>query len=245
MRVAQPPARGVALPPAEPVIELIEDELRASAHPAVESQHEPSKPPSRIGLLGGTFDPPHIGHLVLAMIAAEEVGLERIIFIPAGLPPNKQGRPISSAADRLLLTRLAIAGDPCFDLSPIEVERPGVSYTVDTVAELREIYGEGTELFLVMAADSLAQIESWREPERLLSMVEWVVGPRPGFELPTREALADRWGRDHERIHILDAPAVSISSSAVRARVAEGRSIRYLVPRAVEEHIASRQLYRR
>ena len=96
-----------------------------------------------------------------------------------------------------------------------------------------------------MAADSLAQIESWREPERLLSMVEWVVGPRPGFELPTRDALADRWGRDHERIHILDAPAVSISSSVVRARVAEGRSIRYLVPRAVEEHITSRQLYRR
>ena len=201
--------------------------------------------PRRIGALGGTFDPPHLGHLLLAVAAAEQLELDRVLFIPAGVPPHKQERSVSSSTDRLLMTRLAIAGDPCFELSPIEIERPGVSYTVDTVEELASKYGEGVDLFLVMAVDSLAHVDTWREPDRLLELAQWAVGPRPGWPMPSREALAGRYGARHERIHLLDGPAMAISSSDVRARVAARRSIRYLVPRAVEEHVAARGLYRR
>ncbi|MFN2484853.1 MAG: nicotinate-nucleotide adenylyltransferase [Candidatus Limnocylindria bacterium] len=203
-----------------------------------------AREPSRIGLLGGTFDPPHFGHLVLATIAAEQHQLDRVVFIPAGVPPHKQDQPVSGTTDRLLLTRLAIAGDPYFDLSPLEVERPGVSYTVDTVEQMREIYGDAVELFLVMATDSLAQVDSWRDPDRLLELTEWVVGPRPGSPAPTRQVLMDRFGDRNDRIHLVDGPSLAISSSDLRARVAAGRSIRYLVPAAVEEQIAARGLYR-
>jgi nicotinate-nucleotide adenylyltransferase len=198
----------------------------------------------RIGVLGGTFDPPHVGHLWLATLAADALALDRVLFMPASQPPHKRGRRLSAAADRLLMTRLAIAGDPTFELSPLEMERPGPSFTVDSVEELRRIYG-GSALFLLMAADSLAQIDTWREPDRLLSMIEWAVGPRPGSQLPGRAALRERFGRAAARIHLLDGPSLDVSASEIRRRVAAGRAIRYLVPVAVERHIAERGLYRR
>jgi nicotinate-nucleotide adenylyltransferase len=200
--------------------------------------------PERIGVLGGTFDPPHVGHLWLATLAADALALDRVLFMPASQPPHKRGRRLSAAADRLLMTRLAIAGDPAFELSPLEMERPGPSFTVDSVEELRRIYG-GSALFLLMAADSLAQIDTWREPDRLLSMIEWAVGPRPGSQLPGRAALRERFGRAAARIHLLDGPSLDVSASQIRRRVAAGRAIRYLVPVAVERHIAERGLYRR
>jgi nicotinate-nucleotide adenylyltransferase len=151
---------------------------------------------------------------------------------------------MSSATDRLLMTRLAIARDGAFELCPIEMERPGPSFTVDSIAELQRLYPDSM-LFLVMAADSLAQIDTWREPDRLLSLVEWAVGPRPGSPLPGRSALRERFGRSASRIHLLDGPSLDVSASAIRRRVAAGRAIRYLVPVAVEQHIADRGLYRR
>jgi nicotinate-nucleotide adenylyltransferase len=197
----------------------------------------------RIGILGGTFDPPHVGHLWLATLAADAMGLERVLFMPAAQPPHKQGRVITSAANRLLMTRLAIGSESLFELSLIEMERSGPSFTVDSVEELRVLY-EGATLFLVMAADSLAQIDGWHEPDRLLSLVEWVVGPRPGIELPERAALEERFGVAAQRIHLVDGPALDISSSEIRDRVAAGRAIRYLVPRVVEELISEQHLYR-
>lgn len=197
----------------------------------------------RIGILGGTFDPPHVGHLWLATLAADAMGLERVLFMPAAQPPHKQGRVITSAANRLLMTRLAIGSESLLELSLIEMERSGPSFTVDSVEELRVLY-EGATLFLVMAADSLAQIDGWHEPDRLLSLVEWVVGPRPGIELPDRAALEERFGVAAERIHLVDGPALDISSSEIRDRVAGGRAIRYLVPRVVEELISEQHLYR-
>ncbi|HSM38375.1 MAG TPA: nicotinate-nicotinamide nucleotide adenylyltransferase, partial [Candidatus Limnocylindrales bacterium] len=143
-----------------------------------------------------------------------------------------------------LMTRLAIAGDEAFELCPIEMERPGPSFTVDSVAELLSLYPEA-KLFLLMAADSLAQIDSWRDPERLLSMVEWAVGPRPGSPPPERARLEERFGSDASRIHLLDGPSLDVSASEVRRRVAAGQAIRYLVPVAVEELITDRGLYRR
>jgi nicotinate-nucleotide adenylyltransferase len=201
--------------------------------------------PTRIGVLGGTFDPPHVGHLWLATLAADSLGLDRVLFMPAAQPPHKLGPLVTRATDRLIMTRLAIAGDPLFDLSSIEMEREGPSYTIDSVEELIRLYGPDVRLFLLMAADSLAEIDTWREPDRLLERVEWIVGPRPGTDLPDRAALAARFGPKADRIHLLEGPSLDVSSSAIRRRVAAGQAIRYLVPRGVEELIGERGLYRR
>ena len=200
---------------------------------------------NRIGILGGTFDPPHIGHLWLATLAADALALSRVLLMPAARPPHKGSQPISNAADRVMMTRLAIARDPTLDLSLVEMERPGPSYTVDSLVELRASLGGDAGLVLIMAADSLAEIDTWREPDRLLELAEWAVGPRPGTDLPPRAALRERFGPNESRIHLLDGPSLDVSSSEIRRRVAAGRSIRYLVPRAVAELIADRGLYRR
>jgi nicotinate-nucleotide adenylyltransferase len=197
----------------------------------------------RIGILGGTFDPPHIGHLWLATLVADALNLDRILFMPAAQPPNKRQQRLTRATDRLLMTRLAITGEPRFGLTMIEMERPGPSYTIDSVEQLQASYPDA-QLFLVMAADSLRQIDTWREPDRLLSMIEWAVGPRPGTKMPTEGGLRERFGPAAGRIHLLDGPSLDVSSSQIRARVAGGHAIRYLVPRAIEELIASRRLYR-
>jgi nicotinate-nucleotide adenylyltransferase len=216
------------------------------AAPRTERAPEPiAEGPRRIGILGGTFDPPHVGHLWLATLAADAIGLDRVLFMPAAQPPHKQGEAVTSASDRLLMTRLAIAGDEAFELTLIEMERSGPSYTIDSVVELRRLYGEEAELFLLMAADSLAQIDAWRQPDELLERIEWVVGPRPGVALPDRSALEDRFGERAIRIHLLDGPSLDVSSTAIRERVAAGHAIRYLVPRGVEELIVDRGLYRR
>ena len=203
------------------------------------------EPPSRIGILGGTFDPPHVGHLWLASLAADAVALDRVLLMPAGQPPHKAGQRVTRATDRLVMTRLAIAGDPLFDLCTIEVERRGPSYTIDSIEELQAQYGSEVTLYLIMAADSLNGIDAWREPDRLLERVEWIVGPRPGSALPDRDALSDRFGERAARIHLLDGPSLDVSSTAIRTRVAAGQTIRYLVPRGVEEVIGDRGLYRR
>jgi nicotinate-nucleotide adenylyltransferase len=201
--------------------------------------------PRRIGVLGGTFDPPHVGHLWLATLAAGAMELDRILFMPAAQPPHKPHERLSHATDRLLMTRLAIAPDPLLELTAIEMERDGPSYTIDSVAELEESYGPDVQLYLVMATDSLEQIDTWREPDRLLERIEWIVGPRPGAAPPDPAALEARFGERASRIHLLSGPSLDVSSSDIRRRVAAGHAIRYLVPRGVEELIADRGLYRR
>ena len=218
--------------------------LQAGLAPSLEREAD-GELPRRIGVLGGTFDPPHIGHLWLATLAADAMALDRVLFMPAAQPPHKAGQSVSRATDRLLMTRLAIAGNPLLELCPIEMERPGPSYTIDSVDELGRLYPGDTELYLVMAADSLAQIDTWREPDRLLERIEWIVGPRPGDPLPDRSALEARFGEHASRIHLLEGPSLDVSSTALRQRVAEGHPIRYLVPRGVEELITERGLYRR
>ena len=212
---------------------------------SVEAEERMEDLPRRIGILGGTFDPPHVGHLWLATLAVDAIGLDRVLFMPAAQPPHKRPRGVTRATDRLIMTRLAIAGDDALELTVIEMERPGPSYTIDSVDELRRAYGPETELFLLMAADSLAQIDTWREPDALLERIEWVVGPRPGAGMPDRLALEERFGERASRIHLLAGPSLDVSSTEIRARVAAGHAIRYLVPRGVEELIAERGLYRR
>jgi nicotinate-nucleotide adenylyltransferase len=199
----------------------------------------------RIGILGGTFDPPHLGHLWLAALAAESMELEKVLFMPAAQPPHKQRRGVTAAADRLLMTRIAIEGDPAFELTAIEMERTGPSYTIDSVIELERICGADAQLFLIMAADSLVHVDTWRDPQRLLERVEWVVGPRPGTDMPEPADLAERFGPRADRIHLVTGPSLDVSSSEIRRRVAAGLTIRYLVPRRIDELIAVRGLYRR
>ena len=212
---------------------------------------EPAAQPRRkgrrrkVGILGGTFDPPHIGHLWLATLAADGLDLGQVLLMPAARPPHKRREAVSNAADRVMMTRLAISGDPRLDLSLVEMERPGPSYTVDSLGQLREQLGKDVGLVLIMAADSFAEIETWREPDQLLELAEWGIGPRPGTPLPDRIALRERFGAAAARIHLLDGPSLDLSSSDIRTRVAAGRPIRYLVPRAVEELITARGLYKR
>jgi nicotinate-nucleotide adenylyltransferase len=199
----------------------------------------------KVGILGGTFDPPHIGHLWLATLAADSLDLGQVLLMPAARSPHKRRQAVSNAADRVMMTRLAISGDPRLDISLVEMERPGPSYTVDSLAQLRAHLGDEVGLVLIMAADSFAEIDTWREPDRLLELAEWAIGPRPGTPLPDPLALRERFGAKAARIHLLEGPSLDLSSTAIRARVAAGRPIRYLVPRAVEELISARGLYRR
>lgn len=225
------------------------ERARLAAVPSLHPDEQPQPldagpPPTRIGILGGTFDPPHIGHLWLATLAADALPLDRVVFMPAPQPPHKRGQAISSITDRLLMTRLAISGNDAFELSTLEVGRHGPSFTIDSVEELRRAYGD-TQLFLLMASDTLAQIDSWREPDRLLSLIEWAVAPRPGSSLPNEDRLRERFGAAAQRIHLLEGPSLDVSATEIRRRVAAGRAIRYLVPEAVEELILEKGLYRR
>ncbi|MBC7185565.1 MAG: nicotinate-nucleotide adenylyltransferase [Calditrichaeota bacterium] len=193
----------------------------------------------RLGLFGGTFDPIHLAHLILADWVREEEKLDRVLFVPADTPPHKVHRSLSPAWQRLAMVRLATAGCPYFEVSDLEMRRGGISYTVDTVLAVREIYGLGSDqLFLIIGSDSLHEMDTWREPERIFAECQVVVVPRPGYdpaEAPPRFAAKARLSR---------APLVEISSSQIRERVCAGKSIRYLVPSSVERFIKEQGLYR-
>jgi nicotinate-nucleotide adenylyltransferase len=194
----------------------------------------------RLGILGGSFDPPHVAHLAIASEACHALGLERVLFVPAASPPHKGTGERTSAAVRLELTSLAIDDDLRFNASGIEIER-GLVFTVETLRAVNERY-EGHDLVFIMGSDSLLQFESWHEPEGLLSLCSLAVAPRPGDAPQAIAAAAARWG-DHQ-VEVLDVPLLDISSSSVRERAAQGRPIRYLVPRRVEQYIQEARLYR-
>ena len=184
----------------------------------------------RRGLLGGTFDPIHLGHLRAAENALEALGLEQVLFMPAGAPPHRRA-PCTSPLDRFAMTALATAGHLGFVVSDLELRREGPSYTVDTLTALRETYPED-ELLLLVGADAYAEIQTWKDHQRLAQLCQVAVLSRPGEEPPLPGAL---W---------VEGPALPISASDIRRRVREGRSIRYLVPAAVADYIAKRGLYR-
>ncbi len=200
-----------------------------------------------IGVLGGTFDPVHIAHLAVAEEAREALGLERVLFIPAGIPPHKQGRTITSGDERLAMLELAIADNPAFAVSRIELDRDGPSYTVDTLAALGESQlaaGGSPDLALIVSAEAFAEFTTWREPRRILELATVVVAPRDGFPDTTLEAIARDFPGLEDRVILLDGPRLRLSASDLRARAAAGRSLRYLVPDAVAAHIEDHALYR-
>lgn len=196
----------------------------------------------RIGLLGGTFDPPHVGHLILASVVYDALALDKIWFVPAADPPHKQGIAISSADHRLAMLRLAIADDPRFSLSLVDVERPGPHYTVDMVAHLQAAQPT-TEFTFLIGSDSLCELPHWERPHELLARCALAVLQRPEYpaELADLEEVLPGIG---SRVSIVEGPEVGIASSEIRHRVANRRSIRYLVPDKVEHYIEGQKLYR-
>ena len=205
--------------------------------------------PGSIGVFGGTFDPIHVGHLAVAEEAAEAAGLERVLFVPAARPPHKPGVEFASPEDRLAMVQLAISDNPRFAASRLELDRPGLSYTADTLAELAgtaERAGVAT-LSLILSADAFAGLPTWHDPRRVLSLARLVVVPRDGHEDASADLLR-AWFPDlpdaaAEGI-FLDGPRLRLSASTLRARAAAGRSLRYLVPDAVRAHIEDHALYR-
>ncbi|HEY5134551.1 MAG TPA: nicotinate-nucleotide adenylyltransferase [Candidatus Nanopelagicales bacterium] len=194
----------------------------------------------RVGVMGGTFDPVHHGHLVAASEVAHRFALDEVVFVPTGRPWQKDDRDVAPAEDRYLMTVIATASDPRFRVSRVDVDRGGPTYTVDTLRDLRAEYDAAsvqTELFFITGADALASIASWRESDEVLGLAHFVGVTRPGH------ALTDP-GLPEGSVTLVEVPALAISSTDCRARVAAGAPIRYLVPDGVLEYVAKRGLYR-
>jgi nicotinate-nucleotide adenylyltransferase len=201
--------------------------------------------------MGGTFDPIHFGHLILAEQAREAFDLERVLFVTASVPPHKAGAVVSSAEDRFEMVRIAIEGESRFECSRIELDRPGPSYTIDTLRALRANYLADTHVYLLLGADEARDFPLWREPRGIQELATVVVANRPGIphlqvpgDIPLLPpTLGEGRGGVFERMAKLEMPGVDICSTDIRRRVAEGRSIRYLVPAGVEEYILEHRLY--
>ena len=203
--------------------------------------------PRSIGLLGGTFDPIHIGHLAVAEEAREALALERVLFVPAGMPPHKPDRLITAPAHRLAMVELAIAGNPAFEVSRIELERTGPSYTVDTLEALAAgrsgSAGDRADLVLIMSVEQFRDLLSWRRPERILDLARLAVTPRDGYPDANRLFIAEHFPGREDRAVFLEGPRLRLSASELRDRAARGRSLRYLVPDAVAAYIGDHALY--
>ena len=193
-----------------------------------------------IGVLGGTFDPIHIGHLIVAEEARMKLGLEEVLFVPAGEPWLKQDRDVTPAIHRVEMVRRAIVDNPAFKLSTLEVDRSGPSYTVDTLEALQDRRSE-TSLFFILGRDTLAELPLWKDPRKVIQLCRLVVPPRLGsrdlrhLERAIPGLLA--------RVVQLDMPVIGISSSGIRQRLAQGMSVRYLVPPGVEAYITEQRIY--
>ena len=197
----------------------------------------------RLGVLGGTFDPPHVGHLILAEEARTRLQLEKVLFVPAGDPWRKAGQEVTPAEHRLAMLRLLLAADPYFEVLPLEVERQGPSYTVDTLEALHQRYGPGLEFYFILGEDALHDLPNWKEPARIVSLAWLAVAPRPADGGWARADLEAAVPGVSQRIVALPMPIIDISSTALRERARAGLSLRYLVPLAVEEYIRRHGLY--
>jgi len=193
-----------------------------------------------IGVLGGTFDPIHVGHLIVAEEARIKLGLEEVLFVPAGEPWLKQDRDVTPAIHRVEMVRRAIADNPDFKLSTLEVDRSGPSYTVDTLQALQEQLSE-TSLFFVLGRDTLAELPLWKEPRKVIQLCRLVVPPRLGSR--DLRHLEESMPGLMTRVVQLDMPVIGISSSGIRHRLAQGMSVRYLVPPGVEAYITEQRIY--
>ncbi|HBW21175.1 MAG: nicotinate-nucleotide adenylyltransferase [Streptosporangiaceae bacterium] len=190
----------------------------------------------RIGVMGGTFDPIHHGHLVAASEVGHAFALDEVVFVPTGQPWQKEHRQVSAAEDRYLMTVIATASNPRFSVSRVDIDRPGETYTIDTLRDLRAERGPDVELFFITGADALARMISWRDTDELFRLAHFVGCTRPGHRLsPT--------GLPEDRVSLIEIPALAISSTECRERVRQGDPIWYLVPDGIVQYISKRGLY--
>lgn len=195
----------------------------------------------RLGFLGGTFDPPHVGHLLLAEAAREQLGLERVYFLPAGKPPHKPDEPVSPAEQRMQMTELAISDNPHFSLDAIDVERPPPHYTATLLPLLHDRYPD-SEIWLLIGGDSLRDLPTWHKPQEVLANCRLAALPRPGATIDWEE-LEEVVPGVGDAVEVLDGPAIAVSSTRIRHWAAAGRSLRYLVPPEVQALITRERLY--
>lgn len=199
----------------------------------------------KVGIMGGTFDPIHYGHLVTAEAVRYKFNLSRVIFVPSGNPPHKVARTITEKKHRYLMTVLATVTNPNFEVSTIELNKEGYTYTVDTMKEFKNLYGENFEFYFITGADAILEILTWKDIDILLNICNFVAATRPGFnnkDLDDKlEYIEDRYGRS---IFKVEVPSLAISSTDIRRRVTEGEPIKYLLPEAVERYIQKNHLYR-
>jgi nicotinate-nucleotide adenylyltransferase len=195
--------------------------------------------------MGGTFDPIHHGHLAAAEAVRHRFGIDRVVLMPAGRPPHKDSDAVTQSEDRYLMTALAAAGNPLFDVSRMELDRPGASYTVDTVKEVMAMCQRKAKIYLISGADTVEHIKSWKNPQELLSLCSVAVVSRPGYSFKSLHSnikhLKDEYGA---KIYLIEMPALGISSTEIRDRVLKRLPIKYLVPESVEQYIAKQGLYR-
>lgn len=198
----------------------------------------------KLGIMGGTFDPIHYGHLVTAEAVRTEFDLDLVVFVPSGLPPHKEPIGISPAKDRYLMTVLATLTNPHFEVSRVDIDRPGVTYTVDTLADLRREYGTDVSFYFITGADALAEIFSWKSAEKLVKECTFVGATRPGFTLEhLSPEVEEFYHHNAASFRFIEVPALAISSTDLRRRVREGRSLRYLTPEEVAFYIRKNGLY--
>lgn len=196
----------------------------------------------KIGIMGGTFNPIHYGHLVTAEEAYNQFALEKVVFMPSGVPPHKEERKIVLPEDRYLMTVIAIAGNAHFAVSRLEIERTGPSYAIDTVKELRQVHVDW-DIFFITGADAILEILTWKDPHQIIECCSFIAATRPGYDLEKfREVLhREKLG---PRVHFMEIPALAISSTYIRERVKQGKSIKYLLPDGVADYICEYGLYR-
>lgn len=198
----------------------------------------------RVGIMGGTFDPIHYGHLMAANTAMFEYRMEFVIFVPSGRPPHKKERLISEAEHRYRMTLLAVESNPGFIVSRVEIDREGYSYAIDTVKHFAALLGPQVELYFITGADAVLEILTWKNVSQLIAYCSFLAVTRPGFDLNQLKFVA---GIDHQllaKIHLLEIPALAISSSEIRHRVKHQQPIRYLLPETVESYLQNHQLYK-
>jgi len=195
--------------------------------------------PRRIGIMGGTFDPIHYGHLVAAEIARSKFALDIVVFVPSGRPPHKQSIP-GHGEQRLMMTLLATVTNPYFQVSRIEVDRTGPSYTYDTLTEFYEVYGQESKIFFITGADAVLEMLTWHNAEKLIDLCSFIAATRPGYRLTDVRHLPENFLK---KINLMQVPALSISSTDIRRRIREGQPIKYLLPEAVETYIYKQGLY--
>jgi nicotinate-nucleotide adenylyltransferase len=195
----------------------------------------------RLGVMGGTFDPIHHGHLVTAEMALWQFELDEVVFVPAGQPWMKEDQEVSDAEHRYLMTVIATSSNPRFTVSRIEIERQGPTYTVETLQQLRREAEEPIDLFFITGADAMLEILHWKDPGEVLAGANFIAATRPGYDLARFQKEAPT---SHPKVSVMDIPALAISSTDIRRRVRQGEPIRYLVPEGVQTYIQKARLYR-